>query len=254
MNLAASLLDFQKYIYHLGLVDGSWCFIKEFLISGIYHLKFNGMKYPVYLRKGTTDRLIFNEIFIYKEYEFDLDKKPKLMIDIGANIGLTTLLFKNKYPDCKIIAIEPDVDNFKILQKNCEKLKDVILINAAVWSSKTKIILKDPFNYGACGLVSYENTDTDDFINSVTIDDIIRDYNIDRIDILKIDVEGAEKEIFKANYTGFLDITNNILIELHDRMVPGCANNFFKAVNNYNFSMNNNSRTFLVELEGKVES
>ncbi|GHT40273.1 hypothetical protein FACS189443_0370 [Planctomycetales bacterium] len=62
----------------------------------------------------------------------------------------------------------------------------------------------------------------------------MQDYNIKNIDVLKIDVEGSEKEIFE-NSDEWIDFVNVFLIELHDRIKPGCAKAFFNAINRFNY-------------------
>jgi hypothetical protein len=69
------------------------------------------------------------------------------------------------------------------------------------------------------------------------MDDIINRYNIQTIDILKIDIEGAEKELFTYNYESWLPKVRCIVIELHDTFRPGCATAFFKAISSREFDI-----------------
>ncbi len=80
------------------------------------------------------------EIFIKEIYKTDLPERP-LIIDCGANIGLSIIYFKEKHPNAEIIAFEPDKDNFKLLKKNIESfcLKDVTLKEEAVWIKDTEL-------------------------------------------------------------------------------------------------------------------
>jgi len=74
-------------------------------------------------------------------------------------------------------------------------------------------------------------------VPAITMTEIIDKYNIQRIDILKIDIEGAEKELFSYNYESWLPKVRCIVIELHDLYRPGCATAFFKAISNRQFNM-----------------
>ena len=84
-----------------------------------------------------------------------------------------------------------------------------------------------------------EETDQagEDTIAAISIDEIMNRYNLEHIDICKINIEGAEKELFEKNYDTWLSKTKLISIELHDRMKEGCSKSFFKAMINYNFAL-----------------
>jgi hypothetical protein len=69
------------------------------------------------------------------------------------------------------------------------------------------------------------------------MDDLVNMYNLETIDILKIDIEGAEKELFTYNYENWLQKVRCIVIELHDLYRPGCATAFFKAISSREFSI-----------------
>ena len=73
-------------------------------------------------------------------------------------------------------------------------------------------------------------------ILSATIGDIISKYDLCHIDILKIDIEGAEKSIFE-NDTKWLSIVDHLMVELHDRYVDGCSMSFFKAIKDLRYTM-----------------
>ncbi len=88
--------------------------------------------------------LVYREIFIKQHYEFLVKKSPEVIIDAGANIGLASIYFANKYPKAKIIAIEPEKGNFAILKKNVSPYSNIFLIQAVLWNKNEKINLLDP--------------------------------------------------------------------------------------------------------------
>lgn len=73
-------------------------------------------------------------------------------------------------------------------------------------------------------------------IKAITITEILRQFNYNQIDILKIDIEGAEKELFSENYKDWLGKVDVLIIELHDRMKKGCSDSFYSAVKQYDFN------------------
>ena len=89
--------------------------------SGNIHL--SNIKFPFLLRPNTSDFSTFCQIFLKKEYEVKIDIIPKVIIDGGANIGLFTIIMKNRFVNAKIICIEPDPDNFVTLIENVKTMK-----------------------------------------------------------------------------------------------------------------------------------
>jgi len=197
----------------------------------------NNFKYPIYLRRNSTDFYIFTQIFYSEEYNFIFDETPNTIIDCGANIGLSTIYFKTKFPEAKIIAIEPDKTNFDLLIKNTENYSDITCINGAIWNSSINLELLD-LNLGEWAYMTKEGDEAiSNPIQGYTISEIMKLSNIETIDLLKIDIEGAEKEVFTKNYSNWLASVKNIIIELHDRLVENASKSFFKAIIDYNFSL-----------------
>ena len=67
---------------------------------------------------------------------------------------------------------------------------------------------------------------------AITLDKIIKDYNLEKIDILKIDIEGAEREVF-SNTSSWIEKVDSIIIELHERMKTGCNRSFYCGSNGF---------------------
>lgn len=200
-------------------------------------LKLKDAAYPITLRGIKNDILVFYEIFVLEDYRLKLDFTPTLIIDGGANIGLTTIFYKNKFPDAQIIAIEPDKSNFELLQKNVRHYPNVVNINAALWHKLSFVKIVDKYGHGKSGLVTEEinrelNGDSqNDTLKTITLDEIVRDHKIQKIDILKLDIETSEKFLFSENYLNWLSITKVIIIELHDWIEKDCSKPFWDAIN-----------------------
>ena len=200
-----------------------------------FYIKSYSIKSPFIIRKNTTDLAIFKQIFINKEYEFPINIKPKLIIDGGANVGYASLFFANKFPNAEITAIEPEESNFGILQKNTAKYKNIKPIQAGLWHKNINLKITGT-EWGKCGFMTEEaGPDDNSDIKAITIDEILKQSKHDEIDILKLDIEGAEKEIFSGNCDSWLGKVNVLIIELHDRMKEGCSEAFYSAIKKYNF-------------------
>jgi FkbM family methyltransferase len=240
----------RKHIDHFrrfGL-DGNLMLLKEKQPkSSEIKIKLGDYKQPIYLRSKTTDKSTFYKIFYFKEYNIPVNFNPKVILDLGANIGLAAVYFAQKYPNARIISVEPEPSNFKMLLKNTESYSNVTCLNYGVWSKVTNLEIES--GYGNCGFrtteVDYNNSNT---IEAISIDKILDDFQLDHIDILKIDIEGSEKEIFEKNFERWLPKTNMIVIELHENIKQGCSKALFKAVSNLNYKISALGENFIVEL------
>ena len=86
----------------------------------------------VYLRPGTTDQNVYDEIFLEREYDINLGT-PLFIVDAGAHIGLAAVFFASKYPKATVIAIEPEPSNFGVLLRNVENYNNIKPIQAGLW-------------------------------------------------------------------------------------------------------------------------
>jgi len=194
-----------------------------------------GIREPVGVRPETTDPPTFDQVFIRQEYDIELPLAPRLIVDAGANVGFTAIWFANRYPEAKVIAIEPDAANFKLLRENATPYPSVELIQAGVWSRSChlRIVTHDATGrfLGEWGY-RVEETDQpgDKTLPAVTLGEVLRNSGQFTLDVLKLDVEGAEREIFSASCDDWLPRTNVLMVELHDRFQPGCSDAFFSAV------------------------
>lgn len=188
------------------------------------------------LREDVSDVSVFDKVFIQKEYDIPgINITPKLIIDGGANIGCSTIFFANKYPEARIVSVEPDHSNYNRLIENSGMYNNIIPINAALWSKKTWLKIKN-YEYGHMALQVEEMDHPEEgAIPSLTITDLLEFVNLDYIDILKLDIECAEKQVFEENSSAWLDKVGIIILELHDWIKPGCATAFYHALSGYEF-------------------
>lgn len=235
--------------YELGLCImnyGWWNGLKLFIklkLKKTATLNVADARYPISLRAGNSDQLVFKQVFLLKEYDLDKDfgmtipSDLGVIIDAGANIGLASVYFANRYPNAKIIAIEPETGNFQQLKKNTAAYKNIIPLQAALWNKKEELIINNP-GYGDWGFMVEENTaKKDGAVQALSVSDLMEQYNLKTIDLLKIDIEGAEKEVFESGAEKWLPQTKTIVVELHDRMKPGCSRVFFDSIKQENFAL-----------------
>ena len=130
---------------------------------------------------------------------------------MGANIGLSALFSIKKFPDARLVAVEPDAVNFSIMEKNLEKFsKSVSLLQAAIWPTDGEVsLVEEDGNHVSLGAWGYHTEASNGksalSVKAVSIPTIMKQYDMDFVDILKVDIEGAEYELFEKNYEDWID-------------------------------------------------
>lgn len=214
------------------------------------------IRFPFYLRIATSDIPTFNQVFISKEYDFDLKSMPEVIVDAGANVGLASIYFANRYPDSKIIAIEPEKSNYEMLKSNVAAYSNIIPLHAALWDKNETINLVDP-GLGNWGFMT-EGSETDGKqdnisheVKGMTVDKIMLDHNIERIDVLKIDIEGAEREVF-INSSAWIEKVDSLIVELHERMKTGCNRSFYNGSNGFDVEWMKGENVYLSRKDSRT--
>jgi len=206
-------------------------FVKVSANWRVQELVLPGIKHPVYIRPGTTDIEVLQQVLLDSEYEFDLPVSPKTIIDAGANIGLASVYFANRYPAAAIIALEPDRSNFKLIEMNTAAYPQIKALNVALWSENKQINLFYP-QTGHCGFRTLEENSGSlqecGEVSAITLDALMKSHGLREVDVLKVDIEGAEREVFQ-NSSAWIDKIKILMVELHDASQPGCSQAFYEA-------------------------
>ncbi len=213
----------------------------------------HGIAHPLRLRLRTTDVSVFEEIILNAEYSIEPANPPRVIVDAGANIGLTSVFFANRFPEALIFAIEPEPSNFEMLQINAAPYPKIVPVHAALWKESTHLKLTDP-GAGSWGFQTEEcraESTITNFVRGMTLDELMTAHDCDYIDVLKIDVEGAEKEIFETS-ASWIDRVGAILVELHDRDKAGCSRSLYRAAADFTVEWRKGETTFLFRPSSRV--
>ncbi|MDD2436481.1 MAG: FkbM family methyltransferase [Massilibacteroides sp.] len=149
------------------------------------------------------------EIFAENSYLFETTNSNPIILDIGANIGISVLWFKKHYPFSTIYAFEADAHIYEILEKNIGNFSDVHLFNKAVWNSNEMLSFHSD---GADGGSVLPAKADEKKVQGIRLKEFISDFK--KIDFLKIDIEGAETVVLQDCYDALQNI-DNIFIEYH---------------------------------------
>jgi FkbM family methyltransferase len=209
---------------------------------------FQGLNFS--LRKNSSDFQVFQQIMIDEEYDavIQILQKNKIeiktMVDCGANVGLSTLYLKAKYPEAKIIALEADVNNTIAFENNVNinSLKQIHVLNNEIWTSNKPLIVKKDFRDGNNWSFTVEESNSSENydVQGINFDYLIKKYDLKSIDFLKIDIEGGERFLFdgKHDLTSILSITKCIAIEIHDEF--NIREDIYKILKSHHFTLTEN--------------
>ena len=165
---------------------------------------------PIELVDSRSFIYSFDEIFEQEIYRFNSAGESPYVLDCGSNIGLSVIYFKRLYPRARVLAFEADDAVFAVLKRNVERweLSEVELVCRAVWSEETTLNFKQEGADG--GRIERAEGANDKSVRTVRL----RDYLDRRVDLLKVDIEGAETETLK-DCADRLGNVENLFVEYH---------------------------------------
>jgi FkbM family methyltransferase len=247
-----------RYKTLLGTVHGArWCAIRAVNRYGLVSKttrteKAPGARYPVLMRMGgSSDPEVFDAIFI-DTILGELASRvhgARVIVDLGANVGYSSVFFLNAFPDAFVLAVEPDPQSAEICRQNLALYGDrTQVIQAAIWSHSTRLALsRGSFRDGKewATQVRPANPDESAEVEGVDMPSILQVCPYPTIDILKIDIEGSEATLFGAGAKHWLRFVRNFCVEIHSiealAIIEDTLRNFdfeYKQCGEYNVYLN----------------
>lgn len=165
----------------------------------------------VYPDRATYNTMV--ELQFHQGYnDFTSSRPNPYILDCGANIGVSVLRYKSLYPQARIVAFEPDPDLCGILRHNIDHnaLADVTVVEAAVWHERTRLpFLQQHYDKGRLM--------ADD--RAILVEAVaLGDYLTEPVDLVKLDIEGAEFDLFQHLSSMQLQQVRNLIVEIHHRV------------------------------------
>jgi FkbM family methyltransferase len=251
MKAIQTIRRLRDYVRWFGPTDGVRAFVREGVGSTpqLVLLRVKGVGHPLALRLRSSDMPTLRKVLIECEYELPVPSQPKTILDAGANVGFSAVYFANRFPDAKIVAIEPERANFEILERNVAPFRNVTCLrNALVGASRTVSIVDAGvgfWGFQAAGSNDVMQRPVVDEVEGITVRDVMRRFSWDRIDLLKVDIEGSEIEVFETAQD-WIDGIEIIVVELHDRFKRGCSRAFYGATGAFRQEFHKGENVFLV--------
>ena len=194
-------------------------FLQRLARSRVRAVRLAGTKEPFYVRLGTTDWYMLEEIFVDKTYEPILRQRleeVETVIDLGANVGYSVRLWQQAYPTARIICVEPDAANLQLCEQNVRsgaQRGPVVFVQACVAGKPRRVSLDR--SGGASSFRLQDGVSSGDYVDAITLSQLLERTAVTGfIDLLKCDIEGAEAEVF-AECWPWIKRVRNLVIELH---------------------------------------
>jgi FkbM family methyltransferase len=173
----------------------------------------------IYIRRGSLiDRDVVKYVF-YDQFHLPSRQLPSnpVILDLGSNIGLTALHFKLQYPGSRIIGYEMDTANCIIARQNCSDLTNCIIHNEAIWPVTGQVVYNtSQYEDGYAVAETAIANGSPQKAKAITLQDVWLQHQLSSVDYLKMDIEGAEKNVFLSGNLTWLNQVLELNIECHD--------------------------------------
>jgi FkbM family methyltransferase len=195
------------------------------------------LRYSVRINDGANYYTLYKDLFINRIYHFEAQRVDPLILDCGSNIGISILYFRHVYPQARIIGLEPDPAIFPYLQENIARngLKDVRLVHAALAGRKGMFTFYSDGKYGSC-LASHAPRNIPEDWTKYEVPCVrLRDYLTERVDFLKMNIEGAEWEVLADSGDQLRQVREMVIEYHHLPGLPRTLHNILELLNRQGF-------------------
>lgn len=246
----------QDMIHHLGFMNT--CRVVYGRLAGaeerndVITVNQPHLSFPVRMTINPIDLYNYEEVIKDRAYELPDglhdDMNGRQIVDLGGFIGLAATFLASRYADSPVLSVEPHPRNYALLEANAEPYEGRIQTRFAAVSPVPGVALATHHGSHTQDYMGNNfSVDTDDgFSNLVPLDrlppaitpeDIVAQTGGDTIGILKVDIEGAERALFRSEgIHELLSRTAVLMVETHDRLMPGCDEAVRSAVARHGFS------------------
>jgi FkbM family methyltransferase len=252
MDDARSLLSGVSAILRSADVAGAASFLGRTALRSRKPIRVKVRSIPVFVRPCTPDLDVANISF---SGEFDAaiaaarPLKHGFIIDAGGYIGTAAIMLARAFPEATIVSLEPSRDNFAMLAMNVRGYPNVIALNMALGAieGRSQLVDRGTGEVGFSTVQAPADCASPPRLHEVavtTVPDLMKQFGFAGIDVLKLDIEGAEHDLVKGQ-PDWLGATRVVFAELHERIVPGCEAIFAAATANRSNSVDDRGEKIL---------
>jgi FkbM family methyltransferase len=165
-------------------------------------------------RRGSSDLRVVLQVYAKGEIDPPVPVEAARILDAGSNVGITVGAFMDRFPDARILALEPDPENIAAFRENITDDR-VLLVEAGLWDADGTLNIANPESASWARQVEASTEAHPGTIAAHTLDTLAARAGVDRFDILKIDIEGAETRIFVDTFRHHFEDARMVFVEAH---------------------------------------
>ncbi len=175
-----------------------------------------GIQHPILCRPTEPDRFTICHVFVEHDCDVHIPLAPRLIVDAGANVGYVSAYYANLFPEADIVGLEPDLGNLDVAERNCAPYPRVQLLRAGLWPRDSALRIVDPSVKSWVFQVREASEEETETVEGISIATLLRRSGHERIDILKLDIEGSEEPLFASpDCQEWLPSVDVIVVETH---------------------------------------
>jgi FkbM family methyltransferase len=180
--------------------------------------KFRRLMHPIFIRPGTTDvGSIIDNIFREEYGQLPREFRPKTIVDAGAYVGDTAAYFLSRFAEARVFALEPNPESYRLALQNLSAYGDRVIVSPlALWESEGTVRFVGEQTGASIAEEGIE-------VRTTTVEAILDGLGVDRIDLMKMDIEGAELTVLNSGVGGWLRAVQVLLLETHGRDIEDQA-------------------------------
>ncbi|MEP5155348.1 FkbM family methyltransferase, partial [Planktotalea sp.] len=160
------------------------------------------------------------------------DRNARFIVDAGGYIGLASILFARRFPKAQIVCLEPSSENYALARENCAPYPNITVLNKALGPQSGHATLRDR-GTGQWGFTITPASDQGqsdiEAVAVISLPDLMTQFNASDVDLLKLDIEGAEYELFEASEEWIANC-DVMIVELHEKIRTGVEALYKSAV------------------------
>lgn len=216
---ALRCLKLSKYVPYW---DACKLTLFRYTADDVIRVRVRKWKRSVWLRPGTSDLQVFQKVVVDAEYAPPQTLQASGILDAGAYIGLSTLYLHHLFPNAAILAVEPDPQNFKLLEKNISGVDGIQLLNGALWSGSASCVFQADSLQPWASRVVNEPSEPGSQVRCIALNDVEGILGTP-VEFIKMDIEGAEAAAFCDVSDRVAATLKAMVIEFHERFFLGSS-------------------------------
>lgn len=231
MGIVASWNRLRYYRRSLGAGQTAKLYGARALRRPEIALRVPGLAHPVSCRPTEPDRFTVCHVFAERDCDvpFELSVVPRLVVDAGANVGYASIFYAKRFPGARIVGLEPDLANLAVARRNCAPYPQIELLQAGLWPDDGLLRIVDPKAASWAFQMRAAAEDEGETVEGISMPTLLRRLGAERIDVLKLDIEGSEEPLFSSpGCRDWLPAVDVVLVEIHgdaaERAVAGAMN------------------------------